>query len=229
MEKKLSLVFLIIFVGQLISRYLASEVLDYIFKPLIMPCLALLFIYPKVTDLTANRKKYDNLILLGFFFSWLGDIALMFDKLNSNFFLAGLSSFLLAHICYIFAFYQSSKDSSSPTLLSKKPYLFVPLLVYGGGLFYFLLPNLQEFTAPVFVYSVVISLMACFALNRKNSVNPRSFNLIFYGSLLFVVSDSLIALNKFLLAIPYNGLWVMLTYMLAQYLIMRGSKLNQSI
>lgn len=229
MEKKLTLVFLIIFVGQLISRYLASEVLDYIFKPLIMPCLALLFIYPKATDLEVDRKKFNRLILFGFFFSWLGDIALMFDKLNPNFFLVGLSNFLLAHIFYIFAFWQSAKNSSSPTLLSQKPYLFAPLLVYGGGLFYLLLPNLQGFTAPVLVYSVVISLMACFALNRKNRVNSRSFNLIFYGSLLFVVSDSLIALNKFLLAIPYNGFWVMLTYMLAQYLIMRGSKLNQSI
>ncbi len=229
MQKKLNLAFIFIFLGELLSRYLQSEILDYILKPLIMPCLAVLLIYPKSTESMSENSKFIKLILFGFLFSWLGDIALMFDKINSNFFLVGLGSFLIAHICYILAFYYSSKISASPTLFKEKPYLFLPLLAYGGGLFYFLLPNLQDFTIPVLIYTLVISLMACFALNRKNRVNTDSFKLIFYGSLLFVLSDSLIALNKFLLPVPYSGFGVMLTYMLAQYLIMRGSKLNQSI
>lgn len=222
MQKQIHIAFFVIFFGQIVSRLFESETVDYIFKPMIMPCLALLLIYPK--NAATFSSKFSKLILIGFFFSWLGDIALMFDKMNPNFFLAGLSAFLLAHLCYIFAFYYSSQNSKHPSLFVTKPYLFLPLLGYGGGLFYFLLPNLQAFTIPVLVYAIVISLMACFALNRKNRVDTDSFHLIFYGSLLFVLSDSLIALNKFLFAIPYGGLWVMLTYMLAQYLIMRGSK-----
>lgn len=224
MQKQLHFAFFVVFFGQLISRFLESEMLDYILKPMIMPCLALLFIYPKNNAVFLD--KFSKLILIAFFFSWLGDIALMFDRVNPNFFLLGLSAFLIAHICYIFAFYYSSQNSKNSSLFATKPYLFLPLLAYGGGLFYFLLPNLHDFTIPVLIYALVISMMACFALNRKNKVNMASFNLLFYGSLLFVLSDSLIALNKFLLAIPHGGLWVMLTYMLAQYLIMRGSKLH---
>ncbi len=92
------------------------------------------------------------------------------------------------------------------------------------GLFYVLYPNLKSFTIPVILYVIVISLMAIFALNRKNRVTPSSFKLIFLGAVLFVISDSFIALNKFLIQIPYNGVWVMLTYMLAQYLIAEGAK-----
>jgi uncharacterized membrane protein YhhN len=60
------------------------------------------------------------------------------------------------------------------------------------------------------------------ALNRKGRVNKRSFQLVFIGSLLFVISDSMIAVDKFYGEIPQAGFWIMLTYISAQYLIMRG-------
>jgi uncharacterized membrane protein YhhN len=224
MQKIVNFAFAVVFFVQLLGRYLESEILNYLSKPLIMPCLAILFYFvTRTKEAVLGKKLFDKLILAGFFFSWLGDIALMFDGLSPHFFLLGLANFLIAHICYIFAFYDSVKNSTTPSLLSRKPYFFLPLLMYGVGLFYFLFPNLQQFVIPVFVYALVITLMAIFALNRKNRVGEGSFKLVFYGSLLFVLSDSLIALNKFLLQIPMSGLWVMLTYMFAQYLIMKGS------
>jgi uncharacterized membrane protein YhhN len=210
--------FWIIFIGQLIGRYMNEPILDFIFKPLIMPCLAL-YLYFSVP-----KTKFVWLILSAFVFSWFGDIALLLESSNNQLFILGLGFFLLAHLLYIFAFRQTDSLDNKPNLLKNKPYLFIPLILYCMGLFYVLYPNLKSFTIPVILYVIVISLMAIFALNRKNRVTPSSFKLIFLGAVLFVISDSFIALNKFLIQIPYNGVWVMLTYMLAQYLIAEGAK-----
>jgi uncharacterized membrane protein YhhN len=74
----------------------------------------------------------------------------------------------------------------------------------------------------VFVYTATIRLMAIFALNRKDRTPEASFYPIFVGALLFIMSDSLLALNKFLVPIPYAGVIVMSTYVAAQYLIVEG-------
>lgn len=223
MQNILKLSFFIIFGGQLVGRYLASDLLDYIFKPLIMPCLIGLLIVSKSKNLSTNALVFQKRILIGFVFSWIGDIALMLEKFNPSLFLVGLSAFLVAHIFYITAFYHSIQSSSGRSLFARQFYFFLPLLLYGIGFYYFLFPNLQSFAMPVLVYVVVICAMGCFALNRKGLVKEQSFKFIFYGALWFMLSDSLIAMNKFMLQIPMSGVWVMLTYMIAQYQIMRGT------
>jgi len=60
------------------------------------------------------------------------------------------------------------------------------------------------------------------ALNRSGRVGAMSFKLVFVGSLLFLLSDSMIAFNKFNSDIPLAGFLIMITYVAAQYLIMRG-------
>jgi uncharacterized membrane protein YhhN len=69
--------------------------------------------------------------------------------------------------------------------------------------------------------------MSVAALNRKGRVGHSGYALVFAGSVLFVASDSMIAINKFHTAIPLSGFWIMLTYITAQYLIMRGLILQQ--
>lgn len=64
--------------------------------------------------------------------------------------------------------------------------------------------------------------MSSMALNRYGNGHPISFSLVFSGSLFFVVSDTLIAVNRFLVTTPYAGLFVMATYIAAQFLIMKG-------
>jgi len=64
--------------------------------------------------------------------------------------------------------------------------------------------------------------MSAMALNRFKAVNSVSFFLVFTGSVLFVISDSLIAIDKFLNSIPHDRFWVMSTYISAQLLIMMG-------
>jgi len=64
--------------------------------------------------------------------------------------------------------------------------------------------------------------MSMMALNRRGRVNPPSFRYVFFGSILFLLSDSMIAINKFSTEFPLAGFWIMITYISAQYLIMRG-------
>jgi uncharacterized membrane protein YhhN len=77
------------------------------------------------------------------------------------------------------------------------------------------------------LYTIVILTMAAMALNRQGRVPAVSFVLVMAGAVLFVVSDSMIALNKFSEKFAHAGFWVMLTYMSAQLLIMTGL-LNQA-
>jgi uncharacterized membrane protein YhhN len=64
--------------------------------------------------------------------------------------------------------------------------------------------------------------MSVMALNRKEIKPVKSFHFVFLGSLLFVISDSVIAINKFFQPIPFDGIIVMSTYMAAQFLIVKG-------
>ncbi len=70
-------------------------------------------------------------------------------------------------------------------------------------------------------------LMSMMALKRSGRVGDSSFKLVFAGSLLFLLSDSMIAFNKFHSDIPMAGFLIMLTYIAAQYLIMRGLILEE--
>lgn len=77
------------------------------------------------------------------------------------------------------------------------------------------------------IYAVSLILMSMMALNRSGRVGERSFKLVFIGSLLLLLSDSMIAFNKFHSEIPLAGFLIMLSYIAAQYLIMRGLILEE--
>ena len=103
----------------------------------------------------------------------------------------------------------------------------VVLLVYASFLFYTLYSGLGEMLIPVTIYMLVILTMATSAYLRKGEVNKLSYNFIFAGAILFMISDSLLAVNKFQMPLPLANISIMLTYALAQFLIVLGIlKLN---
>ncbi len=77
------------------------------------------------------------------------------------------------------------------------------------------------------IYALSLILMSMMALNRSGRVGAMSFKLVFIGSLLFLLSDSMIAFNKFHSEIPLAGFLIMVTYIAAQYMIMRGLILEE--
>jgi uncharacterized membrane protein YhhN len=89
-------------------------------------------------------------------------------------------------------------------------------------LFNFLKDGLGAMLIPVAIYMLVILTMATTAYLRKNSVNILSYGLVFLGALFFMISDSILAINKFHQPIPWSDISIMATYAIAQYLIVLG-------
>jgi len=194
---------------------------DFIFKPLIMISLGGMF-YTETTGISVKTK-----VLAGwaFLFSLLGDTFLMFAGKNQLFFMAGLGSFLVSQIGYISLFQHSNKIAGiqSWLFLKKHPGWLFLYFLYGNLIYFLLFPNLDlVLKVAVFVYMVALLGMSVMALNRKGTKPVKSFQFVFIGSLLFVISDSVIAINKFLQPVPFDGLIVMSTYMAAQFLIVQG-------
>lgn len=179
-------------------------------KPLLVNLLLFYFLLHK----TESKTRFLISIALGF--SLLGDILLLFTGRSENYFISGLVAFLLAHIFYIIQF--SRERNKNRSIL--KP--LVPLLIFGGLFFYFLKDNLGSMLLPVSVYMTIILMMAFFAFLRKGNVPKKSFELVFTGAILFLISDATLAIDKFHSPVRFSGILIMVTYGLAQLCIVLG-------
>jgi uncharacterized membrane protein YhhN len=202
----------------LVGHLLDVALLEHITKPILVPAL-LLYLYLNA------RNEVDapvRLVVAGLILSWLGDVILLLSTRSELFFAMGLVAFLIAHLLYIAAYVRSVRGTAGPAFLRRQPGWLLPFLLLFAGLYGVLYPGLGSMRIPVFVYTATILLMAVFALDRRDRVPESSFYACLFGALLFILSDSLLALDKFLVPIPYSGLLVMSTYVAAQYLIVEG-------
>jgi uncharacterized membrane protein YhhN len=103
------------------------------------------------------------------------------------------------------------------------------ILAYGVGLFGALLPHLGALQIPVGIYTLVILGMLLTVLNRWRSVSTPSFAFTLFGAVQFVLSDSMIAINKF--AMPFVGASyaIMLLYAFGQWLIVEGFLMKNKV
>jgi len=188
-------------------------------KPMLLSTLLFYF-------LSANKRNhsvFSKSIIGGLIFSFIGDSLLLFE--GELFFVFGLLSFLVTHLFYTRAFLNLA-DSKFRTLFTKRKIatgLFVLLLI---SLMAFLWSDLGDLRWPVLIYSSVISMMCLAAYHLKGAVSTKIFTLIFFGALLFMFSDSMIALDKFKtgqLNLPFPRLLIMIPYIVAQLMIVQGS------
>ncbi len=187
------------------------------------PFLLLLLL---LTVRSSEKFPTKNTLLVALAFSWLGDILLMFVNRNGNFFIFGLVAFLLSHVTYIKLFIQQPKTdiSNNPSLIRFGAGL---IILYICIMLKVLLPHLGAMRLPVTVYALVISTMLFFAFKGRTHWKKPAGNDILFGALFFVMSDSILAFNKFYAPIPYNSFLIMSTYCIAQGLILMGIlKLN---
>jgi len=202
-------------IADLIGIYLKNDILIYVAKPLVVIALILYF-------LSATKGIQNGFIIIivrALIFSWLGDLVLMFDSFNKNIFLIGLLAFLFAHLIYIRFF-------SLVRMVEKIKLKFVLILsvvLYYSGLIFLLFNDLHEMKIPVMVYGIVISIMFLLALHMLFVRNKEAGKLMMLGALLFVASDSILAINKFYESFEYAGIAIMLTYGIAQLLIILGA------
>ena len=210
--------FTFIFIGIVLLDLVAGTMDSITFRHFTKPLILLsLFIYFAINGKNLGKTIYVTM-LFALFFSWLGDVMLMYDYISGTYFILGLASFLIAHVLYTIIFIAKWKKKNDVTFLM----VLFALTSYGILLFWQLKDNLGEMRIPVIVYVFAIMTMAIAAFKRKNNINQKSFILVFLGALFFIASDSLLAINKFLISIPYPHIMVMATYATAQYLITRG-------
>ncbi len=113
--------------------------------------------------------------------------------------------------------------SGKPSLLKKQPVLIVLVLAYGVTLVWQLYPHIvADLKLPVMVYAAVICSMLLCSLHVFLKVNKKAAKLYLFGALFFVLSDSLLAINKFYQPFAYAGVFIMLTYCAAQFFIVSG-------
>ena len=147
-------------------------------------------------------------------FAFLGDVFLM-DK--DRYFIVGIALFLITQLMYIKII--SSRLRRSTGL--EKTLAILPFVLFYVSLISSIKDNLNELLLPVMIYGMVISIFGILA--TLNYVTSRTKNtlILFIGAILFIASDSMIALNSFYRPQPYYGFLIMLTYVTAQYFICR--------
>jgi uncharacterized membrane protein YhhN len=187
------------------AQYFGRRTIVYIFKPLTM----VFVISIAATDAADRKSGYRNLIIAGLCCSLVGDVFLM---LPSDRFVPGLLSFLVAHLLYIGAFRSRTFGLSSAWPAAA-------CASYGILMLWFLFPHLGEMKLPVSIYLIVILVMAWQAFNRWVTNTQAGSAFAALGAVLFVASDSIIAIDRFYGRVLFADLLIMATYFSAQWLI----------
>ena len=183
-------------------------------KPLIVVSLLIYFISKTV----ATPSRLRSLIITALLFSLLGDLLLLFEANDPVFFITGLIAFLLAHIFYIIAF----NHLRTTEKIRLKILFFIPVLCYYLFLIVVLYNYLNEMKIPVMVYGGAISLMLVMAVHLAGIKYASLGRIVFFGALLFIISDTILAFNKFYRQWDQASIMIMLSYGLAQLFISYG-------
>jgi len=161
-------------------------------------------------------KKTRIIVTSALVFSIIGDAQLIYSDNSNTLFVGGLSAFLVAHFMYIIQFSRTrNKDAGylAPLLV---------LLIYAISIFWYLSDSLHNMAIPVAVYIVVFLSMILFAYLREDSMMDSSYICILAGALMFMLSDSILAITRFKGDIPHSRILVMGIYGMAQLLMILG-------
>ena len=198
-------IFVLVVALDVVGIITGNQLLRFIFKPMIM--LVLMWYYSVIIE------PENKLYLAVLFFSFLGDVLLLFDsQLN---FMLGLAAFLIAHIMLIKIVVGVLKKSS----ISQKIMAIIPFALIFSGLLYLLKDNLGELLIPVIIYAFIITTFGVVSLLNYFTEKSVPNLLLLGGATFFILSDSTLAINKFYQSESYFPVFIMITYVLAQYLI----------
>ncbi len=196
------IIILLLILISVVTKQTGRERIFIIAKPLTM----LFIIALPLLEAREEYSAYAFLVMTGLIFSLLGDLFLLYpDRYFNN----GLYSFLIAHILYILAFNQNVNSYYSVIAL--------PILIYMAVVLKYLLPRLGGMKYPVIIYMLVISAMVYSAWN--NSIYfSNGLSLILTGAVLFAISDTVLAFNKFYKKFKLAEPIILSTYFIAQLL-----------
>ncbi len=153
------------------------------------------------------NSDYRFLIMAALLFSLAGDLFLLSEKR----FIHGLAAFLVSHIFYFVAFVNETENFNF--------LIAVPIFLLTGSYFLIIKKSLKsKMVFPVALYAIVISLMLWSAFNLFFTGGGEKFAIVFSAAILFTVSDSTLAWNKFVSKLKYGEVIILTTYYAAQFL-----------
>lgn len=199
--------FFLIIAALHILGLLFNDFLAIVTKPFIVISLVMVYLT------SVNKASFWYVAAL--FFSLWGDLFLL---LKPGFFMFGLVAFLITHILYIKIAAGYLKEISFIKIITAS----IPFILVFGGVVFFISERLEEMLLPVIVYGVVICSFG--TLTLVNYLQEKSTENLWFllGAIFFILSDSLLAINKFYEAREMYGISVMITYILAQFLICKA-------
>lgn len=215
MKKKIlfSILFLTILLADIIFNNIEGF---YLYRAITKPLISISLMAFYYFNSKCKPKKERSITLFALFFLLIGDIFLL-EEFDFSYFLIGFVAFMLANIAYSYLLYRSANfgiNKSIPFLIGATIYLLV--------IYYLIYDNLQGYFIPVLFYVFVVLNMTQSAYLRYKIVNNRSFYLVLTGCILFVISESIVALNVFHKPVPFKNITIMLFYGLGQLLIIHG-------
>jgi len=186
-----------------------------VFKPAALT-IAIIFVAINAYQISARGiflYKSWGLLLAALLASLAGDVFLMLEGL----FIPGLVSFLLAHLAYIALLRRGVRWFAHRGAL-------LATVAIGAAMYAWLwrggLP--ADLRIPVAMYVLVIALMAAQALGRAAELQTQASRTVALGACIFMLSDSVLAVDRFVQPVPLALLWVLATYYAAQFCIVHG-------
>ncbi|MDX1341060.1 MAG: lysoplasmalogenase [Reinekea sp.] len=153
-----------------------------------------------------SNQTAKPFLLLALAFSATGDTLLELDL-----FIAGIAAFLLAQLSYATLFVRHWQGLAHRWPMSSA------LIIYVFVMAFWLWPNLGDMQIPVLAYLIAIAFMGLMAIQSHYPVRCAVL-----GALVFISSDSLIAIDRFIHPIPLRSYWIMITYYAAQWMLIAG-------
>ena len=205
------------FAGFLFLLFSTLDIAGIVFKIPMLVLVSKTFIIPALLFLySVSVSKLNKWYVFALIFSFLGDVFLMFN--GEIYFIIGLVSFLTAHLFFMkIVLKRIQKSTLSAVLISIIPF---------GALFLLLIFIIKDSVGtllfPVIIYGLVISSFGTLSLIDYRKTNSKIALFMLIGAIVFMLSDSLLAINKFYLPLEIFGVLVMATYIVAQYLIYRS-------
>ena len=186
------------------AKYLVLKYQQVIFKP-----LAMLIIISIAILYTAIDFNYKIFIIAGLLLSLVGDMFLIFPEKH---FTKGLIAFLLGHIFYIVAFVVSAGFHYTE-------WIYLPIVIISIVYLKTILSHTGKKTLPVIIDVILIAMMGWMALERLYYLQTLGALLAATGACLFMISDSVLAINKFKKSFHKAELIILSTYYSAQWLL----------
>lgn len=189
-------------------------------KEITIPCITVVLLL-FLSSATRLKGRFHQRLFTGLVFALTSDTLILMKSHNPSYFLYGLIASIISYIFYISAFYLDFRSNQE---LDKKGarIAIVSCLIGCTAFYFFLRPHLGPYRLPVIGYAFIIALLVMMAAFRNQRVNTTSFNFILTGTLFLTISAVCLAFTRFIGPFYFSELGILISYMAAQYLIIRG-------